>query len=75
MYYEYTRISYKYTRIYSVLSIEIAQYLLKYKASAKEKNLLGWTPLNEAISYGNRSLSKCVIVLQRIDLYFVYFKY
>ena len=36
----------------------IIDELLKHGAQVKEKNRLGWTPLDEAISYGNKSTSK-----------------
>ena len=36
----------------------IIDELLKHGAQVKEKNRLGWTPLDEAISYGNKSTGK-----------------
>jgi ankyrin repeat protein len=38
--------------------IEIACLLTKYGAVVKARNKQMWTPLDEAISYGNRDLSK-----------------
>ena len=38
--------------------LEIIEYLLEHKSTVKERNLLGWTPLNEAISRGNREISE-----------------
>jgi ankyrin repeat protein len=38
--------------------IEIASLLTKYGAVVKARNKQMWTPLDEAISYGNRDLSK-----------------
>ena len=40
------------------LHLEIIEYLLEHKSTVKERNLLGWTPLNEAISRGNREISE-----------------
>ena len=42
----------------SVLLTDIVHELLRYGAVVKEKNSLGWTPLDESISYGDRSTSK-----------------
>ena len=44
-----------YRMIFHVL--DIVKLLLEHKASAKEKNLSGWSSLNEAISYGSREIS------------------
>ena len=38
--------------------LEIIEYLLEHKSTVKERNVLGWTPLNEAISRGNREISE-----------------
>ena len=35
--------------------------LIKHGAAVKEKNKLGWTPLDEAVSYGERSTSKMTL--------------
>ena len=43
---------------FSFLNIDIIHELLRYGAVVKEKNSLGWTPLDESISYGDRSISK-----------------
>lgn len=37
---------------------ECVHLLLAHNAPVKMKNLLGWTPLAEAISYGNRQTSE-----------------
>ena len=39
---------------------EIVTELISHGATVKEKNLLGWTPLDEAISYGDRNMSESV---------------
>ena len=38
--------------------IDVIAILLSKGARVKEKNSLGWTPLDEALSYGNRETSK-----------------
>lgn len=43
-----------YTHTYSAIIDE----LLKHGALVKEKNNFGWTPLDEAISYGNKATSE-----------------
>ena len=35
------------------MCVEVIEELLKNGALVKEKNILGWTPLDEALSYGN----------------------
>ena len=40
-----------------VVLSDIVDFLLEHKASVKEKNNLGWTSLNEAVSRGDRELS------------------
>ena len=37
---------------------EVAKFLVESGAVVKSRNKLMWTPLNEAIAYGNRDLSK-----------------
>lgn len=44
--------------ISGVFYIEIVDVLLKHSALVKTKNSDGWIPLDEAISYGNREMSK-----------------
>lgn len=44
--------------LWDISFVEILQLLLERKASARSKNSLGWTPLNEAVSYGNRTMSE-----------------
>ena len=39
-------------------NIEVAKRLINANAKVKIRNKQMWTPLNEAISYGNRELSK-----------------
>ena len=41
--------------------IDIVDVLLEADARVKEKNASGWTPLDEAISYGDRPTSKLPI--------------
>ena len=43
---------------YTYTHTAIIDELLKHGAHVKEKNRLGWTSLDEAISYGNKSTSK-----------------
>lgn len=43
--------------------IECVQLLLAHDAPVKVKNLAGWTPLAEAISYGDRQTSEHKIKL------------
>ncbi|KAL8610585.1 Ankyrin repeat domain-containing protein 13C [Nucella lapillus] len=40
---------------------ECVHLLLAHNAPVKMKNLMGWTPLAEAISYGNRQTILCVL--------------
>ena len=40
------------------LSVELVGCLLDHGAVVKEKNKCGWTPLDEAISYGDKNTSK-----------------
>ena len=40
-----------------VLNADIALLILEHKPSVKAKNNLGWTPLNEAVSMGDREAS------------------
>lgn len=42
---------------------ECVHLLLAHGAPVKVKNLAGWSPLAEAISYGDRQTSKCVGVV------------
>ena len=45
-----------------LLSTELVECLLNHGALVKEKNKCGWTPLDEAISYGDKSTSQyCTI--------------
>lgn len=37
---------------------EVIELLLEHGAPVKEKNTLGWTPLDEALSYGNKDTSE-----------------
>lgn len=39
---------------------DIVQLLLAHNAPVKVKNINGWTPLSEAISYGDRLTSKLI---------------
>ena len=52
-------------------SLECVKLLLTYDAPVDAKNLQGQTPLNEAISYGDRAVSKCrhfsIIMVMMID--------
>jgi len=41
---------------------ECVQLLLAHGAPVKVKNLAGWSPLAEAISYGDRQTSKSVCI-------------
>lgn len=41
---------------------ECAHLLLAHNAPVKVKNAQGWSPLAEAISYGDRQMSKCQTV-------------
>ena len=41
------------------VTLDVIEALLEHGALVKEKNCLGWTPLDEALSYGNRETSKC----------------
>lgn len=41
--------------------IEIALLLTKYGSVVKARNKQAWTPLEEAVSFGNRDLIKCVL--------------
>ena len=50
--------------LYLSLSIDIVHELLRYGAIVKEKNSLGWTPLDESVSYGDRSTSKLIDYVQ-----------
>ncbi|OTF82513.1 ankyrin repeat domain containing protein [Euroglyphus maynei] len=34
-------------------------FLIQHNAPIKTKNIQGWTPLDEAISYGDRKISNC----------------
>lgn len=43
-----------------VIIPDIVQLLLAHNAPVKVKNLNGWTPLAEAVSYGDRITSKSV---------------
>ena len=44
--------------LHTNIHVDIVHELLRYGAVVKEKNSLGWTPLDESISYGDRSTSK-----------------
>ena len=44
--------------IICLFSSECVHLLLAHNAPVKIKNSIGWTPLAEAISYGNRQTSK-----------------
>lgn len=49
---------------------DIVQLLLAHNAPVKVKNLNGWTPLAEAVSYGDRITSKFIsrfFSLQKIN--------
>ena len=46
-----------------MLYIEIVDVLLKHDALVKTKNSDGWIPLDEAVSYGNREMSKTTRLL------------
>uniref|UniRef100_A0A1X7UMP9 Uncharacterized protein n=1 Tax=Amphimedon queenslandica TaxID=400682 RepID=A0A1X7UMP9_AMPQE len=41
----------------------IIKLLVSYNASARSKNSLGWTPLNESVSYGDRTISLSTLEL------------
>ena len=41
---------------------ELVELLLQHGAVVKEKNKLGWTPLDEAVSYGDRQTGKWLSV-------------
>ena len=45
----------------------VTETLLEHKALVKEKNPLGWTPFDEALSYGNRDTSKYYILLLSVS--------
>lgn len=45
-----------------VFYLEIVDFLLKNDAVVKSKNTDGWIPLDEAISYGNREMSKAPLL-------------
>jgi len=40
---------------------DIVTLLLEYGAPIKVKNSLGWSPMSEAVSYGDRQISMCVL--------------
>lgn len=42
---------------------EIIDYLVERNAPTKARNALGWTVLDEAISYGNRETSKLIFLI------------
>ena len=48
----------QYTAISTLLLSAIIKLLVDSGARVKEKNLSGWTPLDEAISYGQRETSE-----------------
>jgi len=37
--------------------VDIVTLLLEYGAPVKVKNSLGWSPMSEAVSYGDRQIS------------------
>ena len=39
---------------------DTVQLLLSRDAPIKSRNAAGWTPLDEAISYGDRAMSECL---------------
>ena len=41
---------------------EVAEELLKHGSEVKGKNNLGWTPVDEAISYGDKHTSEYNII-------------
>lgn len=43
--------------------IEIVDFLLDHNAVVKTKNSDGWIPLDEAVSYGSREMSKTTLLL------------
>lgn len=43
---------------YKIYILECVQLLLAHNAPVKVKNKLGWSPLAEAISYGDRQTGK-----------------
>lgn len=54
--------------------IECVYLLLAHNAPVKIKNSLGWTPLAEAVSYGDRQTSKIKTFIKKIKL-FIYLFY
>ena len=48
----------------SFFILECVYLLLAHKAPVKVKNNFGWTPLAEAISYGDRQISKLLLMIQ-----------
>lgn len=45
------------TNLYILFITECVHLLLAHNAPVKVKNLAGWSPLSEAISYGDRQTS------------------
>ena len=46
------------SRVVAYLLLDCLQCLVRNKADANVKNLKGWTPLAETVSYGSRTASK-----------------
>ena len=53
----------------SFFILECVYLLLAHKAPVKVKNNFGWTPLAEAISYGDRQISKLLLMIQIVVLF------
>jgi len=51
---------------------ELVELLLQHGAVVKEKNKLGWTPLDEAVSYGDRQTGKWLSVSSCLSHVHVY---
>lgn len=52
--------------IFLSLSSECAHLLLAHNAPVKVKNAQGWSPLAEAISYGDRQMSMSLLSLKSV---------
>ena len=51
---------------YCIFILECVYLLLAHGAPVKVKNNFGWSPLAEAISYGDRQISKLLQLIIRI---------
>lgn len=58
--------------MYNVCVVDCIQLLLAHGAPVRVKNIQGWTPLAESISYGSRQTSMICLQVSLICIYLLF---